>query len=200
MTPNSIRELQRLAGLPAGEEVLPEGPDEELVKRAVVGHSDSERNGVVKELAEMGRTALDLIQLTKTLPERADFPYWWTGKLREASKNLRDIHRYLENELVTTDHIEGPTEPITESHSLYHELGLGHHDGWSSDHPSSADASPERCGHLDGTAGRPRDPCYFEYHDLTGQWERIGIEEMLPSDIDEYHLGYDNAEAGIEYY
>jgi hypothetical protein len=195
MTSNSIQDLQRLAGLPAGETLAPVGPDEELVKRSVVGHTDAERDGVIKELAEMGRNAMALIQLAKTLPADADFPYWWTGKLREASKSLRDIHRYLENELITADHIEEPVEPVMESRALYLELGLGY-----TDDPLYADGSPERCGHLDGSAGRPRDACYFVYNPMTGMWERVGVEDMLPEEIDEYHMGYDNGQAGAEYY
>jgi hypothetical protein len=105
---NTIAELQRLAGLQPGSKTLPESPDQEQITRSVVGHKDFEKQGVRKELALAAGDAIELAKIIDDLPDDADFPYWWTGKLREASKNLKDLRRYIEGEMADVQHVDAP--------------------------------------------------------------------------------------------
>jgi len=114
---STIAELQKLAGLQPGSKTLPESPDQMAIARSVVGHKDFEKKGARKDLMLAAKDALDLVKLIDQLPDDSDFPYWWTGKLREATKNLTDLHRYIQSEMTTTGHSE-KADKITERVSM----------------------------------------------------------------------------------
>ena len=111
--PNSIEELQQLAGMQAGMPAEPESPDQERIDRAVIGHRDDERGMLRKELMHTGSYSLELIKMLDSLPEDSDFPHWWQGKIIEAARLLDNAKHYLEGEMAEMpSDVEEPRDEI----------------------------------------------------------------------------------------
>jgi len=87
---NEIQRLQHLAGIV--------NEDEETTK-TIVGHEDDERDMLAKELYKIGKYAVELHKLLKTLPSDADLPHWWQAKITKTSGYISDAKHYLESEL-----------------------------------------------------------------------------------------------------
>ena len=120
---NSIEELQRLAGMQAGMAPEPGSPDQERIDRAVIGHRDNEKDMLKKELLHSGSYSIELYKMLDSLPDDADFPHWWQGKIIEAVRLLDSAKHYLEGELATmppaveppVDEIEGLSESAADT-------------------------------------------------------------------------------------
>jgi hypothetical protein len=97
---NEIQRLQQLAGI---YRPITEDETGTEVSKTVVGHTDDERDMMKKELYQMGTYCVELYKMVDSLPDNADFPHWWQGKLVKAKEYISGIKHYLENELEAPD-------------------------------------------------------------------------------------------------
>ena len=100
---NDMRKLME-AVTPLFEETQwAENDDENLVipkvDKDAVGHVDDERDMIKSGLYQMGCAAVKLHKLMSSLPEDADLPHWWQGKVIKAQDYLDGALDYLEAEL-----------------------------------------------------------------------------------------------------
>jgi hypothetical protein len=97
---NEIERLQQLAGI---QRAIVEDETGTEVSKTVIGHTDNERDMIKKELYQMGTYCVELYKMIDGLPDDADFPHWWQGKLVKAKEYISGVKHYLENELNTPD-------------------------------------------------------------------------------------------------
>ena len=99
---NEIDRLQKLAGIvnEDGEPGVDYKSDtgEGDTEKQAVGHIDNERGMISKELYLIGKNAIDLHKMLKTLPD-SDFPHWWQAKIVKAHSYLQGAKNYLDAEL-----------------------------------------------------------------------------------------------------
>lgn len=81
------------------------------VSKTVIGHTDDERDMIKKELYQMGTYCVELYKMIDSLPENADFPHWWQGKLVKAKEYISGVKHYLENELETSTEFNASERP-----------------------------------------------------------------------------------------
>ena len=94
---NEIERLQQLAG------IVNEADTGDETEKTVVGHVDSERDMIRKQVFQMGTYSVELFKMLNSLPEDADMPHWWQSKVVKASEYLSAAKHYLENELTVPD-------------------------------------------------------------------------------------------------
>lgn len=98
---NEIERLQQLAGI---QRQISEDEDTGTeVEKTVIGHRDDERDMIKKELYQMGKYCVELYKMLDELPDDADFPHWWQGKLVKAKEYISATKHYLENEIEAPD-------------------------------------------------------------------------------------------------
>ena len=95
---NEIQRLQQLAGLSITEA---ETGDE--VTKTVAGHTDDEKDMIMKQLYQTGKYCVELYKMLGKMDENTDFPHWWQGKVVKASDYIGAAKHYLENEIESPD-------------------------------------------------------------------------------------------------
>lgn len=103
---NEIERLQKLAGLSITEA---ETGDE--VSKTVAGHTDDEKDMMMKQLYQMGMYCVELYKMMGQLPDNTDFPHWWQSKLIKANDYIGAAKHYLENEIEAPEVSAQPDMP-----------------------------------------------------------------------------------------
>jgi len=85
----SIQRIRELAGLITEDEV----------EKTAVGHVDDEKDMLAKDLYIIGKSAIDIHKLLKSLPGDSDFPHWWQSKVVKSKEYIEGAKNYLEAEL-----------------------------------------------------------------------------------------------------
>lgn len=98
---NEIERLQQLAGITP--QLNEEGETGDEVTKTVAGHTDDEKDMIMKQLYQMGTYCVELYKMMGSLPDNTDFPHWWQAKLVKASEYIGATKHYLENELAVPD-------------------------------------------------------------------------------------------------
>ena len=93
---NEIERLQHLAGI---QSVVVEAENGDEVTKTVAGHTDDEKDMMMKQLYQMGMYCVELYKMMGTLPDNTDFPHWWQSKIVKAADYVGAAKHYLENEI-----------------------------------------------------------------------------------------------------
>ena len=109
---NEIQRLQQLAGI--SSTIKEEGETADSVEKTVVGHTDDEKDMLMKQLYQTGKYCVELHKMLKDLPDNADFPHWWQGKLIKAFDYIGMTKHYLENEINAPSDDEPAISPDVE--------------------------------------------------------------------------------------
>lgn len=91
----SIQRIRELAGLLKEDEV----------EKTAVGHVDDEKDMLAKDLYLIGKSAVDIHKLLKSLPSDSDFPHWWQSKVVKSKEYIEGAKNYLESELKMPDEV-----------------------------------------------------------------------------------------------
>jgi len=91
----SIQRIRELAGLITEDEV----------EKTAVGHVDDEKDMLAKDLYIIGKSAIDIHKLLKSLPGDSDFPHWWQSKVVKSKEYIEGAKNYLESELNIPDEV-----------------------------------------------------------------------------------------------
>jgi hypothetical protein len=91
----SIQRIRELAGLITEDEV----------EKTAVGHVDDEKDMLAKDLYIIGKSAIDIHKLLKSLPGDSDFPHWWQSKVVKSKEYIEGAKNYLESELNMPDEV-----------------------------------------------------------------------------------------------
>jgi hypothetical protein len=95
---NEIERLQKLAGL-----AITEAENGDEVTKTVAGHTDDEKDMMMKQLYQMGMYCVELYKMMGKMPDNTDFPHWWQSKIVKAADYVGAAKHYLENELNAPD-------------------------------------------------------------------------------------------------
>lgn len=97
---NEIERLQHLAGIATPTRIVEDDVDTgDTVAKTVAGHTDNEKDMIMKELYQMGTYCVELYKMMGTLPDNTDFPHWWQSKIVKAADYVGAAKHYLENEI-----------------------------------------------------------------------------------------------------
>ena len=91
---NEIQRLQQLAGL-----AITEAETGDEVTKTVAGHTDNEKDMIMKQLYQTGKYCVELYKMMGKMDGNTDFPHWWQGKVVKASDYIGAAKHYLENEI-----------------------------------------------------------------------------------------------------
>ena len=73
------------------------------VTKTVAGHTDDEKDMIMKQLYQTGKYCVELYKMIGKMDENTDFPHWWQGKVVKASDYIGAAKHYLENEIESPD-------------------------------------------------------------------------------------------------
>lgn len=100
----SIQRIRELAGLITEDEV----------EKTAVGHVDDEKQMLSNDLYLIGKSAVEIHKMLKSLPSDSDFPHWWQSKVVKSKEYIEGARNYLESEIKNPDEEIAVSPEITD--------------------------------------------------------------------------------------